>query len=99
MDIGEIRSKIDNIDNSILNLLVDRFNLIGKDLVEYKVKNGINVRDRKREEEIIQKKINEFREKGYGNDEFIRSFFQLIFDESSSIQENKINELKNGNKK
>ena len=52
-DLNSLRNKIDKIDNEIIDLLNDRFNVV-KEIGEYKKENNIPVEDKTREEIILQ---------------------------------------------
>ncbi len=52
MDIKEARKKIDEIDEQLTSLFVDRMKLTSE-ISNYKLKNGMNIRDASRENEIV----------------------------------------------
>ena len=52
MDIKDIRGKIDDIDDNILKLFLERMNLM-RDVAEYKNARGLPVIDRAREREVL----------------------------------------------
>ena len=54
MDLKEIRSKIDKIDEQLLNLFVERMKLVG-DVACYKKENGLPILNNQREKEILEK--------------------------------------------
>ena len=49
LDLGEIRTKIDNIDKELVKLLEERM-IIVEDVIEYKAANNMKIFDAKREE-------------------------------------------------
>ncbi len=53
MDIKEARSKIDEIDDELTSLYIDRMKLTAE-ISDYKVKNGMNIRDASREKAIVE---------------------------------------------
>ncbi len=67
MDIKEIRDKIDKIDDEILSLFIERME-ISKDVVKYKMENGLPILNKERERAIlkdVQKKAGEYEEYAY----------------------------------
>ena len=54
MDLTELRSQIDEIDSSIVDLYEKRMD-ISRQVAEYKIENGKQVFDKAREEEKIRK--------------------------------------------
>lgn len=54
MDLLQLRSKIDAIDNEIADLFIKR-RAVMNDMVEYKQKNGLAIYDKERENSVIQK--------------------------------------------
>ena len=53
-EINNLRQKINEIDSKIIELLRERFNVV-KDIGKHKKKNGLPIKDPKREQEIIEK--------------------------------------------
>ena len=81
--INEFRQKIDNFDNQILNLLVQRFAL-SKEIGEIKASGGINVRDPNREQEIIDRLADKLEGKLDKDD--IAAIFGPIYHISKKMQ-------------
>ncbi len=81
MSLEKIRTELDAIDKSILELLAKRFSFC-KDVSDYKKKNKLKVKDSTREEEIINDRIKIFSELGYDEPEFITALFTLILEKS-----------------
>ena len=54
LDLLEIRKQIDAIDSKMVKLFEQRMQLCS-DVAEYKIENGKEVLDRKREEEKLEK--------------------------------------------
>lgn len=48
LDLGEIRTRIDNIDKELVKLLEERM-IIVEDVIEYKAANNMKIFDAKRE--------------------------------------------------
>jgi len=72
--IEEYRKRVDGIDNRIVSLLSERFKVSGK-IVEFKKKNKIKVKDKKREEKIVERLA-----KGSDLDKnLIKKFYKIIF--------------------
>ena len=53
MKISEARKKIDKIDDKLTKLFVERMD-IAADIAAYKLEMGMNIRDRKREQELVE---------------------------------------------
>ena len=62
MIIEEFRKKIDKIDNSIIDLIIER-NRFSNEILDYKSKNNINIFDKERENDIIDSLKNKFQDK------------------------------------
>lgn len=71
------RNMISKLDFQIFQLLKQRFGIV-KRIGQYKKRNGLAVRDRKREEELIEKQISQIKL----NPQFIKNLYKLIFKES-----------------
>lgn len=54
MDLLQLRSKIDAIDNEIVDLFIKR-RAVMNDIVEYKKKNDLPIYDKQRENSVIEK--------------------------------------------
>ena len=52
MDIAEVRSKIDDLDQRMLDLFLERMNLMG-DVAKYKEEHHLPIEDRTREREVL----------------------------------------------
>jgi len=85
------RNMIDKIDKEILDLLERRFKYV-KQIGKIKKKNGLKIVDKKREKEIINKKIKQSKL----DEEFIKKLYRLIFNEAYRKQEEnkKIREIR-----
>ena len=81
MSLIELREEVNEIDNKIMKLIVRRFD-IALDIGKYKIKNKLLIEDKKREEEIINSRINSSKL----SENFVRELFNLIFEESKHIQ-------------
>jgi len=81
--INELRQKIDNFDDQILDLLVQRF-AVSKEIGEIKASGGINVRDPNREQEIIHRLADKL--EGKLDKEDIAAIFGPIYHISKKLQ-------------
>jgi shikimate dehydrogenase len=54
MDITELRQRINEIDDKLSELFVERMD-VSADISAYKLEHGMNIRDRKREKEVIDR--------------------------------------------
>lgn len=78
MDLKEIRDDIDKIDKQIIELFLKRMDTVLK-VAEYKKENDIEVLNRKREEEIIERNLNSTERKEYINEveKFLKSLMEI----------------------
>ncbi len=83
--IVELRRKIDDYDDKILNLLVKRFEISHK-IGSIKQNSNSEIQDFDREKDIINRLVNKF---SMINQEHIKSIFNQIFNVSKLIQERK----------
>ena len=82
----QIRKRIDIIDEKIIQLLARRIKLVLK-VGKFKKKEGLPIRDKKREEEILKKLEKQAKKLGI-NPEFISKLYQEMFKESRGAQKN-----------
>lgn len=82
MELEEIRNTIDNIDESILKLFLERMEL-GKNVADYKAEKGIPVLDRGRERSILDR----VRSESGDMEEYTHRLFTTLFELSRSYQE------------
>ena len=80
--INELRGKIDTIDNQIIELLDERFD-VAKAIGEEKKKNNIQVLDSKREQVILDK-VDSKASKEHA--EYIKQIYIKIMEESKEYQ-------------
>ncbi|MFL3026111.1 MAG: chorismate mutase [Candidatus Neomarinimicrobiota bacterium] len=83
--IDELRRKIDDYDDKILNLLVKRFEISHK-IGSIKQNSNSEIQDFDREKDIINRLVKKF---SMINQEHIKSIFNQIFNVSKLIQERK----------
>ena len=83
MEIDNIRQKIDETDNHIINLLIQRKGLV-TEIAKIKKQNGLQVLDQDREARLIHRVTNISKEL---DSDFVASLFNLIMENSKKIQE------------
>ena len=79
MKLEELRDKIDKIDEDIIKLLIERF-----EVVEQIMSLKSEIEDKNRENEILTK-LNSLTNKTK-NQEFFTKIYKFIFEESKKIQ-------------
>lgn len=77
MDIQELRTEIDVIDDQIVCLLAKRLELV-RQVGIYKINNIYGIRDRTREDQILQR-INHLAREKELDPEFVKQLFQSLF--------------------
>ena len=82
MGIDEIRTKISDIDEQIVNLVVDRMKL-ASDVAQYMRENNVPVLNRTREREILTRVT---KQAGGDFEEYAKILFSILFDLSKSYQ-------------
>ena len=82
MELNEIRNKIDNIDDQIVELFAERMHATA-DIAEYKRKNSIGILDGGRQREILCRVTEKA---GEDLELYTRVFFNTIFALSRSFQ-------------
>ncbi|MDD3588304.1 MAG: prephenate dehydratase domain-containing protein [Thermoguttaceae bacterium] len=82
MGIDEIRTKISDLDEQIVNLVVDRMKM-ASEVAQYKKENGVPVLNRTREREILTRVTNQA---GPDFEEYAKILFSILFDLSKSYQ-------------
>lgn len=81
--IYELRKKIDECDDKMLDLLVKRFS-IAKEIGEIKASSGFNIEDQNREKNIIDRLTNKFEGKLDRNS--IAAIFGPVYQISKKLQ-------------
>ena len=76
MSLEEIRSKIENLDNEILNLIVQRTNL-SKEVLDAKRKEGKAINDAEQEKIVINNITDAATEKGLDS-ESVKNIFEIL---------------------
>ena len=83
-DLNKIRTKVDKIDTQILTLIKKRLDLVVK-IGQIKKANNLNVRDLKREREVMEKITLKAAVIGL-SPLFVKKLWQLIFKQSYKIE-------------
>ena len=88
-DLDNFRRKIDAIDDNIVKLLLERFEVV-KDVAEYKKERGLEIFQQAREAEVL-KKISDIADKTENQDykKYILCVYKTIL-ETSKISQGKI---------
>jgi len=77
----ELRARIDELDNEVLELLEERLSL-ATDVADSKIEAGIELIQKNREDQLIVSRQNHTSL----NPEFVEELFRLIIKESTRIQ-------------
>lgn len=80
-EINGFRKEFDKIDLEILEIIKKRL-ILSRKIGEFKKKNCLKIRDRKREKELIEDRL----EKSSLDSGFIKKLFKLILKESRRVQ-------------
>ena len=83
MDLNTYRNKIDEIDDNIVKLLLQRFDVV-KDISEYKKERGLDVFQQAREAEIMKKIADKIDNDEYRD--YILKIYSEIFGASKTLQ-------------
>lgn len=82
--LKEYRKNIDRIDKQIIELLEERFE-ISKKIGKYKKQNNLPIKNKKREKQIIQRRIKSLENTNL-KPRFIKKILKFILKESRTIQ-------------
>ncbi len=77
MSIGSLRAEIDEVDDHILALLRERVTIAMR-IAKVKRKSGLSIRDRKREQEILDKIASRAGREGLNPEQTRRVFKEII---------------------
>ena len=83
-ELNVLREQIDNIDGQIVKLLCKRFDVV-KNVAEYKRERGIEILQKSREAEVLNKIAAEIKEQAYL--EHILQIYGVILETSKRLQE------------
>ena len=75
MKLDKIRKEIDEIDSVMLNLFEKRMHL-SKEVADYKIKNHMEIFQKDREQEVLEKNLNKLDDKNLYN--YARTLFYRI---------------------
>jgi len=84
LGIKEHQEQIDEIDNQILKLLKERFE-ISKKIGEYKKQNSLSIKNEKREKQLLERNKNKAKRHNL-KPGFIKKIFKIILKESEKNQ-------------
>lgn len=87
--IKDLRLKIDEIDKNLLDLFIERLQVV-KEIGEVKQKNGMEIIDDVREQEVLSHLVERAKNKGV-NLEVVRKLWKVLMEISYELEE------KNGN--
>ncbi|MBQ6708409.1 MAG: chorismate mutase [Clostridia bacterium] len=82
MDIQELRTKIDAVDEQLVKLYIERMNLAGE-VAEYKKANNMKIFDSKRERQLLDKVTTQA---GEEHEDSTRILFSMLMELSRSYQ-------------
>jgi len=82
-DLNDFRSKIDDIDDKITELLLARFAVV-KDIAEYKKAHGLEIFQKDREAEVLKKISDKIENPDYKK--YITDIYETILRTSKSSQ-------------
>ena len=82
-DIGVLRQAIDEIDETILDLINQRLSL-AKQIGDFKKQGGIQITDREREKEILSRLLK--KNNGPLGADGLRNIFEAIIAEGRTVQ-------------
>lgn len=83
-EIVKLRNQINEVDEKILDLIVERTNL-AKKIGVLKKQNGIEIVDKEREEEILTDLINKANEKGL-DPEIVKKVWKIFIQVSYEVE-------------
>ncbi|NLY68730.1 MAG: bifunctional chorismate mutase/prephenate dehydratase [Clostridiales bacterium] len=81
MEIKTLRNSIDNVDEKLLDLFIERINL-SEQVAEYKREHGLPLTDRTREREILKRVT----ERAPGYEQYVYSLFRMLIEMSKARQ-------------
>ena len=87
LDLEEIRSRIDQIDRKLIELIEERLEIV-REVALYKKENNMKIFDRKREEEVVYKNLSNVKNEELKH--YIEIILKDIMDSSKEYQKFKI---------
>ena len=91
LDLEEIRSRIDQIDRKLIELIEERLEIV-REVALYKKENNMKIFDRKREEEVVDKNLSNVKNEELKH--YIEIILKDIMDSSKEYQKFKIGSSK-----
>ena len=91
LDLEEIRSRIDQIDRKLIELIEERLKIV-REVALYKKENNMKIFDRKREEEVVYKNLSNVKNEELKH--YIEIILKDIMDSSKEYQKFKIGSSK-----
>ena len=91
LDLEEIRSKIDQIDRKLIELIEERLEIV-REVALYKKENNMKIFDRNREEEVVDKNLSNVKNEELKH--YIEIILKDIMDSSKEYQKFKIGSSK-----
>lgn len=88
-DLDHLRKQIDEIDDALVKLFLKRMEIVCR-VADYKMKNGMEVLVKSREEQIINRYTKNIEEEAVKSQ--LREFLQELMRISRKVQTEKINE-------
>ncbi len=82
-ELEHLREEIDGIDEKMVGLIEKRM-ILSKKVGDYKDANNLPILDKKREEDIIQSRVNMLSDPSFA--ESVREIFKLVMQYSRSYQ-------------
>ncbi|MBS3815614.1 MAG: chorismate mutase [Hadesarchaea archaeon] len=89
-DLSELRKEIDEVDEKILDLLSQRLN-IASEILKLKKESGRKIKDKKREQEVIERARDKAKEKGL-DPEFAEDILRLIISRTAGAEKKEAGE-------
>ena len=84
LDLEEIRSRIDQIDRKLIELIEERLEIV-REVALYKKENNMKIFDRKREEEVVDKNLSNVKNEELKH--YIEIILKDIMDSRQGISE------------
>ena len=91
LDLEEIRSRIDQIDRKLIELIEERLEIV-REVALYKKENNMKIFDRRREEEVVDKNLSNVKNEELKH--YIEIILKDIMDSSKEYQKFKIGSSK-----
>ena len=82
-DLQDFRNKIDEIDDNIVKLLLERFAVV-KNVAKYKKEHGLEIEQKKREAEVLKKISEKINSQEYT--EYILEIYKTVLETSKKSQ-------------